>query len=137
MLEAVVVFVAAPPNRGFCSAGLEAVLPNRLPPVEGAELLLALLKEKLGVPVACPNILLVAAGFDDDPNRAPVAGAVEVAALLAWPAELAEGPKLKDMMQCCLVAQECGLFSSIVKSEVLLVGSHSLLILTSLASEVH
>jgi hypothetical protein len=142
VLEAGAGFVDAAPNRGFCSAGLEAVLPNNPPPpVAGVELALALAlalpKEKVGVPVACPNRLVVAAGVDDVPNRAPDVGVLEVVALLVGPAELAGVPKVKDMMSCWRAAQECGLISSSVKIEWLLVKSHSILILTSLASEVN
>lgn len=76
-----------PPKSGFCSAGLEAVFPNKPPPpVAGVvEVLLALPKEKVGVPVAWPNRLVVGAavGVDDEPKRPPEAGAVEVAELLA------------------------------------------------------
>lgn len=100
-----------PPKSGFCSAGFEAALPNRAPPVAGVEEgLFALPKEKLGVPVALPNRLVVGAavGVDDAlPKRPPGAGAVEVVALLAWPAELLDGvPKVKDMMARWLVALE-------------------------------
>lgn len=78
---------AGEPKSGFCSAGFEAALPNRAPPVAGVEEgLFALPKEKLGVPVALPNRLVVGAavGVDDAlPKRPPEAGAVEVVALLA------------------------------------------------------
>lgn len=92
----------APPNRGFCSAGLDAALPNNPPPPvdAGVELVLvfALPKGKLGVPAACPKRLVVAAGFAEDPNKEPEAGAEDVVALFACPAVLEGVPKEKDMM---------------------------------------
>lgn len=86
VLELGVADGAAAPNKFFCSAGLEAALPNKPPPVAGAgvelPLALALPNEKLGVPVAWPKRLVVVAGFDEEPKREPDAGAAEVVALL-------------------------------------------------------
>jgi hypothetical protein len=99
------VVAEAPPNKGFWSAGLAAALPNKLLPVpaEGVAALLLLPlpgfepKGKPDPPAACPNRPDEAAGVDE-PNSEPVAGAVEVVALLDWPAELLAALNVKDMM---------------------------------------
>lgn len=98
-----------PLNNGLCSAGFVPPKPPNKPPPAPAEgavdvLLPPVPKEKLFelvFPAGCPNRLVVPAGFDV-PNSEPAAGAVDVVALLDWPAELL-APKLKDMMygQCC------------------------------------
>lgn len=81
---------AAPPNNGFCSAGLEAVFPNMLVEVPGVpdEPVVVVVfppilpKEKLGAPVEeAPKILLEEA-WVDEPNKPPAAGALDVVALL-------------------------------------------------------
>jgi hypothetical protein len=98
--EAGAALDAAPPNMGFCSAGLAAVLPNKLPPAEeGVVLPAALPKGKPEDPVACPN--RSPAGFEAEPNSELEAGAVEVV-LLSW-AALEPGvplgvPNVKDMV---------------------------------------
>lgn len=101
--------VAAPPNKDLlASAGCAPVLPNKPEPaVEGVVVLAWLLlappglpKEKLDEPDCPPNKPddeeAAAAGVVE-PNREPVAGALEVVALLDWPAALAP-PKEKDMI---------------------------------------
>lgn len=98
-------FVVAPPKgAGFCSAGL---LPNILPlvPDEGAPVAVVLLlllllllppNEKPAEPLVWPNGLLE--GVDVVvPKRELVAGAVDVGALAAWPAELLP-PNVNDIV---------------------------------------
>lgn len=107
MLGVVVVdpdgLLAAPvPNKGFCSAGLDAVFPNRPPVVPEEVDALPMFpprfpKEKLGVPVdELPKTLVEVVGVEE-PNNEPVLGAVDVVALLDCAPELALLPK-SDMM---------------------------------------
>lgn len=96
------------PNKDFCSVGLAAVFPNKLPPVfddAGVVLLLLVFPKENPVPpevVDCPPKRL---GEDAEgvvvPNKPPVAGAL-VVALLDCPDELV--PKVKDM-----IASVCGM----------------------------
>lgn len=99
---------AALPNKDLPdSAGLAPALPNKPgPPVADVVLLAGLLlappwlpKEKPDEPDCPPNKLdeEVAGAGVVEPNREPEAGALEVVALLDWPAALAP-PKEKDMI---------------------------------------
>lgn len=111
--------VAAPPNKDLPgSAGFAPALPNKPePPGADAVLLAGLLlappwlpKEKLDEPDCPPNKPddeEVAGAGVVEPNREPEAGALEVVALLDWPAALAP-PKEKDMIGAWLQLWNAG-----------------------------
>lgn len=124
--------VVEAPNKGFCSAGLLAVLPNKPPVVfedVGVVVVLLLLlgvlepNEKLvalppapvpEVVVDCPPKILVEEDVvgvvvEDVPKREPEAGALDVALLLLlfWPEE--PPPKLKDMIAFSVCSSEFGM----------------------------